>query len=211
VLADQQRSRWIEAAVAVVVSAAALATTWCSFQATLWNGQQAVHYNRAGAMRTIATGDAIDASVTRSVEIGLFTAWLDAKHTHNEALAQFYQARLPPGLKPAFDEWLTFRPLTNSQAPPSPFTLASYRQPRMAEARALEEKSEAEFGLGQRANHIGDAYTRSAVILALAMFFGGVGQAFQHRPVRIVMAGVALVACILGLAFAFTLPMLTVT
>jgi hypothetical protein len=210
-LADQPRSRWIEAAVAVVVSAAALATSWCSFQATLWNGQQALHYNRAGAFRTIATGDAIDASVTRSVEIGLFSAWLDAAHAKNERLAQFYQTRFPPDLKPAFAEWLTFQPLTNPQAPPSPFALASYRQPRMVEARALEAKAAAEFDLGQRANHVGDAFTRSAVILALAMFFGGVGQAFEHRSVRIAMGVVALVACVLGVAFALTLPMLTVT
>jgi len=205
------KARWIEATVAVVLSAAALATSWCSFQATLWNGQQAAHYSRAGAFRTIATRDAIDASVTRSVEIGLFSAWLDAKHTNNEPLAQFYQTRFPPGLKPAFNEWLAQQPLTNPQAPPSPFALASYQQPGMAEARKLEEKAAAEFERGQRANHIGDCYTRSAVILALSMFFGGVGQAFEHRSVRIAMGVVSLVACAAGLAFAFTLPPLAVT
>jgi hypothetical protein len=207
-MAEERQRRRIETAVAVVISIAALATSWASYQAKLWNGDQAAHYGRAGANRTTATRDAIEASVTRSVEVGLFSAWLDAKHAHKEPLAQFYAARFPPGLKPAFDEWIAQQPLTNPRAPPSPFAMESYRQPALVEARLMEASAMREFNEGLRATAVSDDYTRSAVFLATAMFFAGVGQVFDSRRVRIAMGFVALIACVAGVASMLTLPML---
>jgi hypothetical protein len=72
----------------------------------------------------------------------------------------------------------------------------------------METKASAEFDQALEATHTSDAYTRAAVFLAMSLFFGGVGQAFDNRPVRIAMGVVALVALGIGLALVFTLPRL---
>ena len=52
------------------------------------------------------------------------------------------------------------------------------------------------------------SFIRGGVILAMAMFFGGVGQVFAARNLRIVMALMAFLSCAVGLLQIFTLPVL---
>jgi hypothetical protein len=208
-VADNGRLGWVEVLVAINISVAALATSWASYQATLWGGVQAVQFGLAAAQRAVATRDAIDASVTRAAEIGLFTAWLEAKHTDNEELAAFYAARFPPSLRPAFKEWLAQNPLSDPRAPPSPFGLRSYKPGALVEARAAESAAVAAFEYGQRANKNANAFTRAVVILATAMFFGGVSQVFDRRALRVAMTIISLVACVGGVAAVPLLPMRT--
>lgn len=206
-MSDQNRVSWVEFVVVAIISMAALATSWASYQASLWNGVQAVRFGRAGAFRTMSVRHSIDASVTRAIEVGLFSSWLDAEHSNNASLANFYEARFPASLRPAFREWLAQQPLTNPRAAPSPFALASYRPAQMVEAEQLEGKAEAEFAGGQSANKISNSFIRVVVMNSTAMFFGGMAQVFLRRSLRITMATVALAACSIGLVTLLLLPM----
>jgi hypothetical protein len=210
-MAEPERTDLTELVVAIIISLSALATSFATFEARLWSGRQVRHFGLAGAYRTIATHQALDASVSRSVDIDLFNAWLTAKHSGNAALAAAYQGRFPASLKPAFSAWLAQDPLDNPHAPPSPFVLASYQPPGLIGARQMEAKAQTEFESGEVANYNGNAFMQCAVILAMAMFFGGVGQVFRRRSVRAAMAVVALVACIVGLQQTLTLPMLALS
>jgi hypothetical protein len=201
-------NKWLEAAVAIVISAAGLMTSWSSYQATLWSGEQTVQYSRAGADRVKSTRVALDASVNRTIEVDLFTAWLNATDAGNARLATIYETRFPPDLRAAFQVWIAQRPFDNPAALPSPFRIPSYRQPEMQEAKALEAKAEAEFAAGQRANRTADAFTRGAVILAMSMFFGGIAQVFRGRAVRVGLAVMALISCAFGVEQIFSLPLL---
>jgi len=204
-----KRNQWLEAAVAIVISAAGLMTSWSSYQATLWSGEQTVQYSRAGADRVRSTRAALEANVNRTVEVNLFTAWLNATDAGNDRLAAIYRTRFPADLQVAFKAWIVQRPFDNPAAPSSPFRMPNYRQPAMAEAEALDAKAETEFAAGQDANRTADAFTRGAVILAMSMFFGGIAQVFRGRAVRIGLAFMALISCAFGAEQAFSLPLLT--
>jgi len=201
-------NRWLEAAVAIVISAAGLMTSWSSYQATLWSGEQTVQYSRAGADRVRSTKVALEANVSRTIEVDLFTAWLNATDAGNGRLATIYEQRFPADLQTAFRAWIAQRPFDNPAAASSPFKMPGYRQREAEAAQALEAKAETEFTAGQRANRTADAFTRSAVILAMSMFFGGIAQVFRGRAVRIGLAVMALISCAVGVEQLFSLPLL---
>jgi hypothetical protein len=199
---------WLEIVVAVAISIAGLGTSWSAYQAAVWNSIQTVHYSRANAARVTASTAALKAAATETWEVGVLSDWVQAKEGGNERLAAFYEKRFPAEFRPAFDEWAAQRPLENPDAAPSPFRLSSYRNAGADQAEALNRKAEAEFKAGQDSNRTSIAFTQGAVILATAMFFGGIGQVFGARWLRILLCAVSVMACLLGLERILSLPSL---
>ena len=201
-------AHWLELAVVIIISASALVTSWASYEANLWTRKQTVNYGLSGAHRVMATRAALDASVNRTMEVGLLNARMAASEARNPRLAAFYQRRFPEDFQPAFRDWMAQRPFDNPQAAPSPFRLPSYRPPGVSEAERLEALASAEFEEGQHSSTVAASFIRGGVILAMAMFFGGVGQVFGARNLRIAMALMAFLSCAVGLLQIFTLPVL---
>jgi hypothetical protein len=204
-------ARWLELAVVIIISASALVTSWASYEANLWTRKQAVNYGLSGAHRVMATRAALDSSVNRTMEVALLNSWMAAREERNPRLAAFYERRFPEDFQPAFREWMAQRPFDNPQAAPSPFRLPAYRPPGTIEAERLEALASTEFEEGQRSSTVAASFIRGGVILATAMFFGGVGQVFGARYLRIVMAVMAFLSCAVGLLQIFTLPVLALT
>jgi hypothetical protein len=199
----------VELAVAAVMSIAGVLSSWSAYQSSLWDGAQFLHYSRTGAYRLEASQTALDASMTRSVEVGLFGAWAEARLQGNERLASFYAARFPPALRGPFAEWLAQRPFENPQAAASPFSLPSYRPRGQAAATAMEAKAEEEFRAAIGAKHHADAYDRAAAVLSSAMFLAGIGQVFKHRPIRLTVTMLSVLILVAGAALVVFLPIRT--
>ena len=94
------------------MSLAALATSWASYQASLWSGEQAEHTASAAAVRAKATRAYNRADDLRMIDIGTFAHWMTAKAGNDSALAGFIAARFRHEFKPAFESWIASRPLT---------------------------------------------------------------------------------------------------
>jgi hypothetical protein len=201
----------LELAVVIIISVSGLVTSWASYEANLWTRKQAVDYGLSGAHRVDATRAALDASVNQTMEVGLLNAWMAAREARNVRLATFYERRFPTEFALAFRDWMAQRPFDNPQAQPSPFRMPSYRPLGLSKAERLEALATAEFDEGQRSSTIAAAFIRGGVILAMAMFFGGVGQVFGARNLRIAMAVMAFLSCAVGLLQSFTLPALALS
>ncbi len=202
------RSGRLELAIAGVISAAGLLTAWTSYQSALWSGQQAKHYGLASRQWVKGAQLGLDANINRVIDVGLFNAWLEAKDAANDRLATLYQNRFPADFRPVFDAWVATRPFDDPSAPSSPFGMPSFRQPGLDEGETMEKAAEAEFLAAVNANHIADSFTRSATILAMCMFFGGIAGVFRTPRVRMALVLIALVACVFGAAEMFRLPIL---
>lgn len=200
------RTTWLEAASAVVLSVAALASSWASYEAGLWDGEQAAHYSRTNALRIEASRAALEGDALAAVEVQMFGAWLVAKANGEAKLAAFYEARFPPTFKPAFHLWLQDHPLEDPSAPPTPFATPGYRRPGALQAQALDRQADKTFRDGQYANSVSDAFQQGATMLALSMFFGGIGQVFEGRSARVGLLTVASVALVIGLLRLVSLP-----
>jgi hypothetical protein len=204
--AASARSSLIEMVTAIVLSVAGLMASWASHQGAIWNGMQSVHFGRANFERGAASRARFEGDMVRSVQVDLFSDWVEAKSRGNETLAQFYRTRMPETFRAPFEAWLATRPLENPEAPPTPFAMAGYRVPGFVEAERADREAEAQFALGEEASRVSYAYNRAGVVLATAMFFGGIGQVFRQTSVRFTLAAVSIVTWLIGLQLLLAIP-----
>ncbi|HEX4709141.1 hypothetical protein [Phenylobacterium sp.] len=204
----QAQSSRIEVVIAVVLSISGLMTAWASYQAALWDGEQAAQYTRSGELRSIANRAHLQVDARRITELHLVNSWLQAKMRGETKLAAFYRSRLPADIRPAFEAWLAQSPLTNPRAPPGPFLDPSYRPLGTDEAERLDGQADAALRAGREANARSDLFTQGGVFLATALFFAGIGQVFRVPRVRLALLAIAVLACAGGLLRILTLPTL---
>lgn len=194
--------RWeqiIETLGALILSLAALLTSWSGYQASRWNGVMATNFSQAGALRVESTRASDRAGRQTQVDLQLFGSWLDAYAAGNQQLADFYRERFRDEFRPAFEAWLASQPLTNPDSLPSPFDQSEYQLVAASEAQRLEAEASAAFERGTAANQIGDDYVFNAVLLALALFFAGIANRFAWLAVKGALLGMGLLLLLSGL------------
>ena len=121
------RRDWVEIVATVLLAFAAVATAWSSYQATRWNGENTKASGQVNVLRIDAARAQGLAEGQTQVDIATFIQWVNATANDDEELADFYTERFRPEFRPAFDAWLATDPLTNSDAPPTPFAMDEYQ------------------------------------------------------------------------------------
>ncbi len=197
---------WQGLLVTVLLVVAALATSWSSYQATRWNGEQAAAASRTNAIRIEASRAQGLSEAQSQIDVATFIAWADASGAGDEELAEFYVDRFRDEFTPAFNAWLATEPLTNPDAPPTPFAMDDYQvasQVEAAELDAAAEVSAAEVRLNiQRSSN----YVLTVVLYAVVLFFAGVSTRMNSHKLRWVLAGTGCVVLIGAIAWISTFP-----
>ena len=205
----EQRRHSTEFAATILLALASVVTSWSGYQASLWSGIQATNYNQANALRTGSARESMQAGQQVGLDVALFMAWVNAKASSNDRLAEFYKQRFRPEFRQLFDEWLATQPLSNPQVPGTPFDLPGYHTEHGRHARELESQSKALFETGHRANHIADTYVLATVLLATVLFFCGIVQQFEEFRTRVFLLVLAILLFIFGLSRILVLPVAT--
>jgi hypothetical protein len=195
---DRRTQNRLDLISAVVLGVSALATTYASYQAELWDGEQAALYTEANALRVEASKVALRAGQYEGADLMAFGAYLSAYSTNNEALKQFYVQRFRPEFMQAFNSWTASRPLQNPDAAPTPFALPEYELKERQMADDMERQAHEKFAAGEAANDKGDKFVLATVILANALFFGGVNQLPHTLRIRKILLGLAAAFCLFG-------------
>src|SRR3954469_9237657 len=125
--AEEGPRDWQELLVTVLIVVAALGTSWSSYQATRWNGEQAKGASRTNAIRIEAARAQGLGQAQTQVDVATFIAWANADRRGETALAGFYVDRFRDEFKPAFDAWSATGPLVNADAPATPFVMDQYQ------------------------------------------------------------------------------------
>jgi hypothetical protein len=191
---------------ALVLSASALATAYASYQASLWDGEQGALYTRANGLRVAASQASLRAGQIEGADLMAFGAWLSARSANQPELEDFYVQRFRPEFAKVFNAWVATSPRTNPASPPSPFAMPDYDAVRQKEAETLERQAQEAFSAGQNANDRSDAFVLGTVILANAMFFGGINQIPHNRTIRRVLLGMSVLFCVVGIVHIALLP-----
>jgi hypothetical protein len=195
----------LEIVEALVLAVVAIATAWSGYQAALWNGRQSELYGQATGLRVEAETATAEANEERLYSSTIVTEWLKAEARGERKLADFFERRILPELRPVFETWKNSDPLKNPQVVAGPFLL-DFRSAKTAEALRLNKDAADVFDKGTRARHLGDDYVRVTVLLATVLLLIGISQRFHIRNVRLgltVISAILLVLCIYHIA---TLP-----
>lgn len=213
----------IELIATIIMALAAIATAWCAFQSTKWSGIMTIDFSSANAARVESTRADGLANTQRSIDVDVFTSWLEAVATEiregtippvGEAgyapqegtLSAFYFDRMREEFKVALDAWLATDPLNDTEAPPSPFAMAEYRLAAADEAEDLVDEAEEHRQAALGANQNGDNYVLTTVGFALVIFFAGVSSKLDAQRNRWIALTMAMVLFTAALVIALILP-----
>ena len=200
----ERRRRTTEFAATILLAFTSAVTSWSGYQASLWSGIQATNYNQANALRVESARESTKAGQLIGLDVAMFMAWVNAAGTGNDRLEQFYIQRFRPEFRHAFDTWLATEPLTNPQAPATPFN--DYRIEDVQRAHELEDQSKALFTASHEANHYADSYVLGTVVFAVVLFFCGIVPQFSDFRLRFVLLGIGILLLIFGLSRILVLP-----
>lgn len=192
--------RRMEIGATLLLSVSALGTSWAGYQASLWSGNQIELSYDASAIRTRATRATTKAGLERSVDVALFTSWLEAYARNDTLYAAFLRRRFRREFIPAFEAWIATKPAKTPNAPLTPFAMPEYRLVADDSALQLDRLADTAANLGIQANRRSDAYVLDAVLFATAMVFGGAAQQESNRKsMRLILIGFSAFMCLLGL------------
>ena len=182
--------RRIELYATILLAVAAVATAWCSYQATRWNGEQTKQSGTTNRLRLEAGRAQGLAEAQTQVDLATFIQWVDAYALKRTELTDFYFKRFREEFKPAVEAWIATRPLTNPNAPLSPFAMPQYRLAATAEAKQLDAEASASSDVRDRDIQHQSNYVLGVVLFAVALFLAGMSTKLNNRRLRI-----ALLAC----------------
>jgi len=197
---------WQELLVTVLLVVAALATSWSSYQATRWNGEQAASAGRTSAIRIQAARAQGLGQAQTQIDVATFIAWADADQQGDEKLADFYVDRFREEFRPAYDAWLATDPLTSAGAPPTPFAMPEYQVAARTEAEKLDAAAEASAAQVRLDIQRSSNYVLTVVLYAVVLFFAGMSTRLRNPTLRWVMTLAGCLVLLAALAWLATFP-----
>lgn len=169
---------------AILLLIATLSTAFCVYQATRWNGVQAVDFGESTKFRTESVRATTAANSQVIIDVQLFTGWVDAMSNGDQRAAEFLEERFREEFRPAFEAWIAKSNATNPIPPGTPFDLPEYSPAKYKESALLEEQAAASFNAGKDANTNGDLYISNTVLFAIVLFFCGVYSRWESMKIR---------------------------
>ena len=197
---------WQELLVTVLLVVAALATSWSSYQATRWNGEQAAAAGRTNAIRIdAARADGLARTQTQ-VDVATFIAWADADLRGETKVADFYVDRFRDEFQPAYEAWIAQQPLTNADAPTTPFVMEEYQVAAKKQAEELDAEAEASAAEVRLDIQRSSNYVLTVVLYAIVLFFAGMSTRLSNRRLRWVTTIAGTLVLVGALAWVATFP-----
>ncbi|RIK09059.1 MAG: hypothetical protein DCC49_07540 [Acidobacteria bacterium] len=180
--AGERSERRRELIATIMLSIATVLSAWSAFQATKWHGQMSVAHSDANSARAQYTVASEEADAAFTLDMKLFTEWLDAHNSGHTDLANGYAASFRDGFRTAFNAWLADNPPGHLNGSKMPFDYEQYSIPEQAKADELFRQAE-ELSNEARADvRNADNYTLTTVMLASVLFFAGISVKLDSGP-----------------------------
>ncbi len=172
----------VELIATVLLALAAVASAWSGYEASRWGGEQAIAFSASNAARVTASRAAEKGDQEAGIDVSTFIAWTGAYASKDKALADFYFRRFRPEFRPAVEAWIATRPLTNKDAPLTPFAMPEYKLASRAQAARLDVEASRQSELAKRNNQRSDNYVLAVVLFASSLFFAGISTKLPRLP-----------------------------
>jgi len=166
-------TRWVETVSTVLLSLAAVVTSWCIYEATQWSGEQYFRIEDVNLVDRQRMDMHMQANQKRLLHVNMFMNFAEAYTEENRQLADFLRDRFPPELKTAAIAWKATDPLNNPSAPRSPFEMKEYVLPEDLQAKKYAEQAEVFHQAASEADGNADNYVLMTIFLAVVLFLSG--------------------------------------
>jgi hypothetical protein len=201
---DTRRGR-LELALAIILSLATLASTWCGYQAQSWAGVASTSQSAADTAERQAAEDTIVGLQLRTFDgIALLNYWtaLRAGDTQSQELIL---AHVRPQLRRAIEAAIADGILT-SPGRTGPLQRPEYVLVEEQEAARLRKEAGVLNTAAANAGRYSGAYVMLTLMFASVLFFGGITGTFRSRRVRVGLATIALAVFVLTVTNLVGLP-----
>ena len=186
-----------------LLSVTAILTAWCGFESSKWGGQMSIDFSQASSARIQSLNASNDAREARSIDLAIYTQWIDARAAGDAKLAGYIEARFTPPFRVAFDAWQK-----GGESTKSPFAEPSYVPSGQVTSEALAKKADATFDAALTSNQRGDNYSLLTVLFALVLFFSAMSSRNRYPWVDWFLLGLAFVIAIAGSIILASYPVL---
>lgn len=186
---EERHDEWRELIALVLLSVSAILTAWTGFEASKWSGAMSISFSQASSGRIAAARLEGVANRKQTVQVSLFTQWLQAYQDRDTELTTFLRQRFPEPLATAFPAWLATEPLKSADAPATPFDMTEYAIPEIAKARAADAAADGRFAQALNDNQRGDNYTVLTIGFATVLFFTALSGRMRRRAAQWVLLG----------------------
>jgi len=215
----------VELIATIVLAVATILTAWSGFESGKWGGDQAVNFSEAGAARTESTrADTLGGQLVQ-IDVAMYIDWVaaisgelaDGTITPESlspysptdlTVSGFLYKRFRDEFLPAVDAWLATEPMTNDDAPKTPFLMEEYVVEQRVEAVRLAAVADEKAMAARTANQNGDNYVLTMVLFASVLFFAGVSSKMNRPRNRMIILGFGVVTLTVGVVILSTLPIL---
>ena len=200
--------QWMDLLSALLMAGATVATAYSAYQSSLWNGEFALHKARS-TTAVIRVGKLSNLALQRtSVHVNLFVHWITAVHKGDNRMADFLFVRFPEPLKTAAGAWRATSPLTNPEAPQSPFDMPEYVLQERIEADRWEGVAQEESARGEHAGEMANRYLLFTIIYASVLFFAGISGKFRWQAMDLTVLVLGAMTLLIGVAVMIASPRL---
>jgi len=183
---------------AFLLSFATVASAWCAYQSSRWNGVQTISFFEANNVRSESIRKSNEAFQLAAIDVGMFTEFVAAYTDDNQRMMDIIMQRFRPEMKPAVEAWLATDPFNNPDAPPSPFAMKEYKSAAQVEADHLLTVSVRKFQEAKQANQTSDNYVMLTVMFASVLFFCGISTTFESFPIRVILLVFAIIVYVIA-------------
>jgi hypothetical protein len=176
----------LEIAASALLAAATVASAWCAYQASLWNGEETRTLAQATVTQFASSRRTTIASRNLTVDAATYLDYLAADLRGETKVAGFLRQHARPELKPALEAWIADKAAGRPDLP-NPLGRPEYRLADQEAALELDAQAEAEIAHAGTANSHNDAYVLHTVLFALSFFFLGTTSQARRQGTRRVM------------------------
>lgn len=206
-ISDRRIRKWSELWETIILSVATLVTAWAGYQAGQWNGLQTELNVQAHSLQLQSGVLEGRGGQMQLIDVAAFANWANATVDGNTVKAQLYAAQFREEFRVAFVAWLATDPLSDPDAPGTPFEMPEYRLRLLDEASRLSLEAEALNISAIKAGDTADQYTLSVVILAGALLLAGLASRFEWEELRAIVVIMALLILLGTVIMVIWLPM----
>jgi hypothetical protein len=184
-----------------LLSITAVLTAWCGFESSKWGGEMSIAFSEASGARIQAASAEGEARSARSFDLTIYSAYVEARGSGEEELAEYIRARFTPEFEVAYVEWVA-----DGEIERAPFAREEYVPEGTREAEELNARADAKFAEALESNQRGDNYSLLTVLFALVLFLTAMSQRDIVPWVARTLLGLAVVVAIIGASVLATFP-----